>query len=1326
MDFRILGSLEALDEGRPVALGGSKQRALLALLLLHANETLTTDRLIDELWGDRPPASAAKTVQVHVSRLRKALAAADSTSAAGLIVTRERGYELQLDPERLDARRFERLVAEGRGELVAGRPQLAAAAFERALSLWRGTPLADLAYEQFAQADIGRLDELRVDALEQLIEAKLDLGLHGEVIAELETLIAEHPYRERPRGQLMLALYRSERQAEALQAYQDARRALVDELGIEPGERLRKLEEAILAQDPALAPPAAEREPGSVASPGAAEVTAPERLVEKVQLARGSLEGERKQVTVLFVDIQGSMELAAGVDAELWHALLDRFFAIVCEAVHRFEGTVDRFTGDGAMAIFGAPIAHEDHARRACNAALTLRDALADYEQEVRRDHGLGFPVRIGLNSGEVVVGTVGEDLRMDYTAVGHTVGLAARMEQHAEPGKPLLTEQTAELVDGFFQLEDVGELRVKGVREPVHAYRLSGLGAARTHLEAAAARGLSPFVGRGPELSVLEAALARAGESGQLVGVVAEAGLGKSRLCREFAERCRERGLRVAVGRGVAQDGQVPLLPVIELLRAWLEIAADDDPAAARAKIASRLLRLDEGLDDALPLLFDFLGVLDPARPVPSQMTPEARQRTLFASMSRLLHSAAEDRPGVLVVEDMQWLDPGSLAFLSDLVQALPAARTLLVLNFRPGFEAEWMRRSYYQQLPLPPLERDATTQLVHDLTGSDPSLDGLSELIAVRTGGNPFFVEEVVQGLVQSGRLVGQRGAYRLAHAIAEIEIPATVHALLAARIDRLPEREKAVLQCAAVIGREFSEPVLGRVAGLVEDELASSLAVLASTELIHERTLYPYAEYAFKHPLTQEVAYRSQLRERRARAHVAAAGALEAFHSEAVDELAAPISNHWEQANEPLRAAQWGARAAVWSNSRRPPDALLHWRRVRTLIGDAPDTPEEAGLALVACLSILNLGWRLGLTRDEAELVYDQGRDLAAQTGNKQAMAMVRGAYGLTCGTAGWLEDAIDSAREAKRLAEEAGDVDLQVSVNSGVWLYIAGRHREALADFDRVIELAGDDLERGTQYLGASAVIYARVFRSVTLMELGRLRAARADMEMALRLALEQDQLELVGAAHGALGSLTFFTGEPGDGVEHAREGLALADRLGSSLTSVTARFQLATALLARDEHDEALRVVSEALQITRATGTGLQWEALLLSQRGFAQLGLNDPKGAREAAELGAVAAARCGARIQEVLARWTLGRALAMLEQPAEAKAELERAIELAGEDGPVYIPHALLALADLAGRKGDGGERRMRLEEARRLFEQHGATGHARRVAAEIDTVAA
>jgi DNA-binding SARP family transcriptional activator len=1314
MDFRILGSLEALDEGRQVTLGGNKQRALLALLLLHANETLTSDRLIDELWGERPPATAAKTLQMHVSRLRKALAG-DSTSDNCSIVTRERGYELQLDPERLDSRRFERLVAEGRGELVARRPQLAAAAFERALSLWRGAPLADLAYEQFAQADIGRLEELRVDALEQLIEAKLDLGLHGEVIVQLETLIAEHPYRERPRGQLMLALYRSQRQADALQAYQDTRRTLVEELGIEPGVHLRELEQAILAQNPALAVPRVEREPDPVSRP---EVLVPDRLAEKARRAGGLLEGERKQVTVLFAGVQGSLELAASVDAELWRALLDRFLAIVGEAVHRFEGTVSSFTGDGAIALFGAPIAHEDHARRACYAALHLRDALAEYEREVLRDHGLAFMVRLGLNSGEVVVGTLGEDLQMDYTAVGHTVALAARMGEFAEPGQPLVTEQTAGLVDGFFELENVAELQVKGAREPLRAYGLAGLGAAHTRLDAAATRGLSRFVGREPEMSALEAALAHAGESGQVIGVVAEAGLGKSRLCREFAERCRQRGLGVTVGRGVAHGGGSPLLPVIEMLRAYFEVNRDD-PAPARAKIASRLLAVDEALGETLPVLFDFLGVGDPERPVPAQMGPEARQRTLFASMRRLLQAGAGEGPGVLVVEDLHWLDPGSEAFISNLVESLPGARTLLVVNFRPEYHADWMRRSYYQQLPLVPLERDATAQLVHDLTGGDPSLNGLPDLIAERTGGNPFFVEEVIQGLVERGGLVGERGAYRLADAIEEIEIPPSVQALLAARIDRLPEDDKALLQNAAVIGREFSEPVLLQVAGLPEGKLASSLAALVRAELVYERTLYPEVRYAFKHPLTQDVAYGSQLRSQRARAHAATARALEELHCDANDELAAVISDHWERANEPLAAAQWAARAAKWAGPRHVDEALRHWRRVRTLVGDRREEP-AAGLALAARVWIVYGAWRLGVPDDELELTYREALELAAASGDKLAMAMVRSAYGMARGTAGALEEAIPIAQESRRLAEAAGNLELEVSISPALWLHLAGRNREAVIDFERTLKTANGDLQLGRQLIGASAVVYATIFRGAALMEIGRLREAQAAATDGLRLARAVDDFELVGTAHGLFGVLSLLTGAPNDGLAHAREGVALADRLGSTLARVTVRLLLTAAHLACNHYDEASAVASEGLGLIRESHSGMQAEDQLLSQLAIARLGLGDLAGARTAAAEAVALAARRGMQVHEALCRSALGTALVQ-DSPGEAKTELERAIELAGEDGALHVGPSLVALAMVAGAQGDEPERLRRLEEAHRLFEQQGATAHARRIAADI-----
>jgi class 3 adenylate cyclase len=611
----------------------------------------------------------------------------------------------------------------------------------------------------------------------------------------------------------------------------------------------------------------------------------PSNIQDRIRSEAVALEGERKQVTVLFADITGSMELAAQVDAEDWHHVMDGFFSLLCDGVHRYEGSVNKFTGDGIMALFGAPLAHEDHARRACYAALHLRDELARYAGQVRREHGLNFSVRIGVNSGEVVVGAVGDDLNVDYTAIRNTVGLASRVEQLAEPGKAYLTDATAALIEGWFTLVDLGPFGIKGIPDPVGVFELEGTGSARSQAEVARERGLTRFVGRDQELAALKAALAGAQEgSGQVVGIVADPGLGKSRLCWEFAEYCRSEGFDVTEGHGVAHGKRIPLLPVIEMMRGYFGIGDDDTDRGARDKIAGRLLLFDEAFKEVLPVLFDFLGVPDPNLPPPAN--PEARHRQLLATVKRIVQAGGRTGRGVTIVEDLHWLDPSSDLFLEHFVEALRGTRSLMVVNFRPEYQADWMRCSYYQQIPLLPLGADAITEMLTDLLGTDPSLDGLAELVHERTGGNPFFIEEVIQSLVGSEALDGRRGAYKLVKSVDEIAIPPTVQAVLAARIDRLPEREKALLQRAAVIGREFSEAVLRRVAGLGDQDLSDALRRLVTDEFVFERTLYPEAEYSFKHPLTEEVSYNTQLGERKARTHAAVAEAITDVYAERLD--------------------------------------------------------------------------------------------------------------------------------------------------------------------------------------------------------------------------------------------------------------------------------------------------------------------------------------------------------------------------------------------------------------------------------------------------------
>ncbi len=647
-------------------------------------------------------------------------------------------------------------------------------------------------------------------------------------------------------------------------------------------------------------------------------IRTPGHLAEKILRARGALEGERKQVTVLFADVVHSMRLAEGVDTEEWHRVLDRFFQILAEGIHRFEGTINQFTGDGIMALFGAPIAHEDHARRGCHAALYLTEALRDYATALA-DRGLDFAVRMGLNSGEVVLGRIGDDLRMEYTAVGHTVGLAARMEEIAAPGTTYLTEHTARLVEGFFVLRSRGTPPMKGVSATVEVYELEGVGPLRTRLDVSRRRGFSRLVGREEELAWLSAILERTiAGNGAVVGVVGDAGVGKSRVCLEFVEHCRGRGIAVHEAHCPSHGAAVPLLPIRDLVQSCLAIAADErDPDVSRA-IADRLRALDLGLDDAVPLVHELLGMEQPDAPWSPVVAATTRHGRLAEFVRRLLRVQSAVGPVVLMIDDAHWIDPASDEMLREVTEVVPGTRTLLLANFRPEYRAEWMQGSHYHQLPLAPLSQRASHALLSDLLGADVSVGALFDLIGERTGGNPFFIEELVRALVIAGTLTGRPGDFRLATSLETLVLPTTVQSLLAARVDRLEESLKDVLQTAAVIGKQFDEPLIREVSGLDAQMLGVALGALQEAELVHEVQPYPEAQYAFRHPLTQEVAYHSQLGERRARLHARVATALEKLRADRLGAHAALIAHHWEAAGMRYEAARWRRRAALQVSS------------------------------------------------------------------------------------------------------------------------------------------------------------------------------------------------------------------------------------------------------------------------------------------------------------------------------------------------------------------------------------------------------------------------
>jgi class 3 adenylate cyclase/tetratricopeptide (TPR) repeat protein len=1054
----------------------------------------------------------------------------------------------------------------------------------------------------------------------------------------------------------------------------------------------------------------------------------PEHLAQKILTSRSALEGERKQVTVLFADVKGSMDLSESIDPEEWHRIMDRFFRILADGVHRFEGTVNDYRGDGIMALFGAPIAHEDHAARACYAVLSLQEDLRRYANELRIEKGISFSVRMGLNSGEVVLGKIGDDLRMDYTALGHTASLGARMEQIAAPDRANLTEHTAKLVEGLVQLEDLGKVTVKGVKEPLRVYELRGIGRLRTRLEVSHARGFTKFVGRRSEMAALEAALEQAiAGNAQVVGVVAEAGTGKSRLCYEFAERCRARGIVVYEAHGLSHTKLVPFLPILELLRAVFRITEQDGNEAAREKIAGRTLLLDETLAEGLPLMFDFLGVPDPERPAPP-LGPEARQRQLLDLIRRLAHARSAREPAVYLFEDLHWFDRASEEFIENLVEIAPGNRTLMLLNFRPEYHAPWMQRSYYQQLPLLPLGPEEIRELFADLLGSDPSLHHLRELIQERTGGNPFFIEEIVQSLVETGALVGSRGAYRLGKPVEAIGVPATVQSVLAARIDRLPEREKGMLQTASVIGKKFSEPILRRVADLSDGDLPAALHALTSAEFLYQEALYPEAEYAFKHPLTQDVAYRSQLAERRARVHASVARAIEELESGKLGERAALLAYHWENAGDAREAAKWHRRAAEWMGLNNPAEALRHWQCVRRLLDTLSETRGNLAERAAVRAQIMTHLARLGDVEDQAPSLFREGRELATRSGDPHVLSQVLNGFGLARCLTGAVEEALDPLLESVQRADGTEDKALKVAVrySLGFAHWLAGRLRECLAVAEQGLALAQGDLGLGADQVGFSPSLGLSLFQGFVLSLTGLPRDGAVELDRVIALARASQQLALVWIGHNYHVLRCEVTGEAAPALAHAREALDYAERTGSQHGRIASYRNLGLANVLNGAWRDALEVLERALAIGRERRL-LSAEGGVLAAMAAAHLGLGDRAKALLLAKEAIAVNRRRGTLFWEFSAQLTRIRALREM-QGAQATREIEAALaeaeawlEMSGAKS--YEPFLHVERGELASLVGNDATRERELREAHRFFVEMGATGHAERIAQLLES---
>jgi class 3 adenylate cyclase/tetratricopeptide (TPR) repeat protein len=871
----------------------------------------------------------------------------------------------------------------------------------------------------------------------------------------------------------------------------------------------------------------------------------PPHLAEKILTSRTALAGERKQVTVLFADVSGFTSIAERLDPEEVHQLMTRAFELILGEVHRYEGTINQFLGDGVMALFGAPIAHEDHAQRAVHAALGMQRVLRGYQAELQRTRGIAFRVRMGLNTGLVVVGSIGDNLRMDYTAVGDTTNLAARMVNMAAPEQILVAEDTHKAVRGYFVTTPLGAQVIKGKAEPINAYEVVRARGLRTRLEVGAERGLTPFVGREPELTLLQERWteARAGR-GQVVCLMGEAGIGKSRLLLEFQRRLADEPVTWLTGRCISYGKEMAYPPIIDLLKHNFQVEEGDDDAIVSAKIEQGMVALGAELQLAIPHVKYLLSV-PPGDDAVLSLDAQQRRLKLFEALRAMMLHGGQRRPLVLAVEDLHWIDKTSEEVLLYLADSIPAARVLLLVTYRPGYQNPFGERTYTTRIGVRTLSDHDSLRLAAGMLAMSEFPPELRDLIVRKAEGNPFFLEEVLKSLLEVGALRQRDGHYVLTKPIAEIYVPDTIQDVIMARIDRLEEAPKKALQLASVIGREFTVRLLERISD-VQVQIERFLQELKVLEFIYERSFAPELAYMFKHALTHDVAYNSLLVQRRKELHRLIAMAIEDLYTERLPESYEMLAYHyergevWEKALEYLVKAGQKAQQA-YANK----EALDHYNRALDICERLGEAVEPATrMTIYAGKGAVHLL----LSEFRASIEAHQGLlEMARQRGDRHKEAEALHQIGFNFLFAHEFEQALEFSHQAQALASEIGDQNiLAASLFVIAWIYVVtSKLDEATHSVEEALRISREAGEK--------------VREGFNLILLGQLYNLKGEFEQALAL-LEQGfaighahDLQLVviwclwskGVAHGG-------QGEYEAALATLQDALVLSDRLGNKV------------------------------------------------------------------------------------------------------------------------------------------------------------------------------
>jgi len=934
------------------------------------------------------------------------------------------------------------------------------------------------------------------------------------------------------------------------------------------------------------------------------------------------LEGERKTVTALFADIKGSMELMEDLDPEEARKIVDPALKLMMDAVRRYDGYIVQSTGDGIFALFGAPVASEDHPQRALYAALRMQDEMRRFSTRLREGGNQPIEARVGINTGEVVVRSLKTgDGHTEYTPIGLSTGLAARMQALAPIGSIAVTETTERLCAGYFSFKPLGPTRVKGVTEAVKVFEVTGLGPLRTRFQRAAGRGLTKFVGREREMETLKhaAELARQGH-GQIVAAMAEPGVGKSRLYFEF-KATSQTGWMVLETFSISHGKASAYLPVLDLLHGYFRIASRDDERTRREKVAGRLSMLDPSLEDTRPYLFSLLDIVEGADPL-AQMDGQLKKRRTLEAIKRILLRESLNQPLMMIFEDLHWIDEATQEFLNLLANSLGTTKVLLLVNYRPEYSHKWNSKTYYTQLRLDPLGKESADEMLTALLGDGKDLLPLRRLIIERTEGNPFFMEEIVQVLLDEGALVRDRAGVKLTKPLDPLKIPPTVQAILAARIDRLPADAKELLQTLAVIGREFPISLIGAVVTKSDDELNRLLNALQLGEFIYEQPASGDIEYIFKHALTQEVAYNSLLVERRRQLHERTGAALETLYTSTVEEHLAELAHHYGRSANPGKAAEYLTRAGQQALNRSAfTEAQSQLQQGVEWIKKLPPSPERdtRELELASTLALVLFVTR-GLSAPDTVAAAARARDLAEKSGNlAQLVAQVWGIWitVLVSGdysTAGLLADQILDLAHREGSPASFGfayHARMSMSLVRGD-LVGAEEHFGRLSGF---LDAAGfrtraavDAVARGALCawaLGhadkareriAQAMVLARdsnnpfdlavgrMFESFLFCDLLRAPQRAEDAAtQALAIAEEHGFPFIRNATRPVLGWARAQLGRAREGAALIRQGLVSLAETGSRMTLTVHLAQLAEAQTLDGKIDDALITIEEALQ-----------------------------------------------------------------------------------------------------------------------------------------------